>query len=416
MAQRIKKDYFWNTLGVFAQNAISPLLLVAITRINGIYDSGLFSFAFSVAIIFWAVSMWGGRTYQVSDTAKEFSNQQYIAVRLILSVVVGVGAFIFSVANGYDVVKTGLIMLLVGMKLIESIADVLYGVFQKNEKLYITGKSLTYKAFIGLVVFIFTDALTNNLLLGAASLVIVNLALLVFYDIGKVRNIDSVFLEKGKLKATLRGALRIIRICAPVFAMTILAMLSLNIPRYFIDMYHPDEIGYFGIIAMPITLIVLVMSFILQPNIVKLAQLYKQGNRRREFDKIIKNITVVTALIGIVILGATYLFGIWVLEVVFGLSFATYQDALLIIVFGAVINAMVAILMNALIVMRRIKAQFYTLLITSICLVIASLFFVPKFGLSGGVVLFVAVSFVQLVLLSVIYSVKRKDLTYEKES
>ena len=414
MTQNIKKDYFWNTLGVFAQNAISPLLLIVITRINGIYDSGLFSFAFSLSIIFWAVSMWGGRTYQVSDTTKVFSNQNYVAVRLLLSVAVFIGALAFSVANGYDIVKTGLIMLLVTLKLIESIADVIYGVFQKNEKLYITGKSLTYKAFIGLAVFIAVDALINDLILSAAGLVIVNLAFLVFYDIFKIRKVENIFFEKGSFKNALKGALRIIRICAPVFAMTILAMLSLNIPRYFIDMYHENEIGYFGIISMPITLIVLVMSFILQPNIVRLARLHEQNNHR-EFNKIIGRISLITIVIGLVVLGVTYLFGIQLLELVFGVDFANYQDALLIIVFGAIINAMVAILMNALIVMRKIKVQFYILLLTSIALVAASAFFIRPFGLDGGVTLFAIVSCAQLLLLGVVYGTKTKRLVYEKE-
>ena len=68
MTKSVRKDYFWNTLGALLQSALSPLLLIVVTRVNGIDDSGIFSFAFSVAIIFWALGMWGGRTYQVSDT------------------------------------------------------------------------------------------------------------------------------------------------------------------------------------------------------------------------------------------------------------------------------------------------------------------------------------------------------------
>ena len=415
MQSNIKKDYFWNTLGVFAQNAISPLLLIVITRINGIYDSGLFSFAFSLAILFWAISMWGGRTYQVSDTTKEFSNQNYIAVRLILAVVVFIGAFLFSVANGYDAAKTGLIMLLVGLKLVESVADVIYGVFQKNDKLYITGKSLTYKAFIGLGVFIVLDIITGNILLGAFGLLVVNLLFLVFYDIWKIRKIDTISIKKDALKTTFRGALRIIKICAPVFAMTLLAMLSLNIPRYFIDMYHENEIGYFGIISMPITLIVLVMSFILQPNIVRLARLHAENNHQ-QFNTIIGKVALITFGLGVVVLVATYFVGIQLLELVFGVPFANYQQALLIIVFGALINAFVAILMNALVVMRKIKAQFYILVLTSIALVVASAIFIEQSGLQGGVILFAVVSMIQVLLLGVVYGSARNKAGYAKEN
>jgi hypothetical protein len=57
--QSQKKDYIWNSLGSLLQSAISPVLLIVITRLNGIEDSGLFSFALSLSVVFWAISLWG---------------------------------------------------------------------------------------------------------------------------------------------------------------------------------------------------------------------------------------------------------------------------------------------------------------------------------------------------------------------
>ena len=111
--QNIKKDYLWNSLGSLLQSAISPVLLIVITRLNGIDDSGLFSFALSLSVVFWAVSLWGGRTYQVSDVKREFSSGGYVAVRFIASLIVAISAVVFCVLNGYNTTKTGLIMILV---------------------------------------------------------------------------------------------------------------------------------------------------------------------------------------------------------------------------------------------------------------------------------------------------------------
>ena len=121
--QNIKKDYLWNSLGSLLQSAISPVLLIIITRLNGIDDSGLFSFAISLSVVFWAVSLWGGRTYQVSDVKREFSSGGYVAVRFIASLIVAISAVVFCVLNGYSTTKTGLIMILVTFKILESIAD-----------------------------------------------------------------------------------------------------------------------------------------------------------------------------------------------------------------------------------------------------------------------------------------------------
>ena len=106
MSAPTKKDYVWNTLGVLLQNALSPLILVVISRENGLVAVGSFAFAFSVSIMFWAIGMWGGRTYQVSDTRGEFADASYIVARLALAACILVGSWIFCLANSYDRQKT----------------------------------------------------------------------------------------------------------------------------------------------------------------------------------------------------------------------------------------------------------------------------------------------------------------------
>src|SRR5688572_18924963 len=113
MQNNMRKDYLWNTIGVFSQSAISPLLLIAVTRINGINDSGIFSFAFSVSIIFWVIGLWGGRTYQVSDVVNKYSHRSYIMLRIILAIFMLAGALAFSMINSYDATKTTIIIMLV---------------------------------------------------------------------------------------------------------------------------------------------------------------------------------------------------------------------------------------------------------------------------------------------------------------
>ena len=109
--QSKKKDYIWNSLGSLLQSAISPVLLIVITRLNGIDDSGLFSFAISLSVVFWAVSLWGGRTYQASDVKREFCSGGFVAVRFAASLFVGVfsvGVFVF---DGYKATKKGVVFI-----------------------------------------------------------------------------------------------------------------------------------------------------------------------------------------------------------------------------------------------------------------------------------------------------------------
>jgi len=402
-----KKDYFWNTTGTLLQNLISPLLLVVVTRLNGVDDSGIFSFAFSIAMVFWVFGMWGGRTYQVSDIRRKFSHHSYLVVRLMLAGVMLVGSIVFALINDYDLVKSGILITLVTLKAIESIADTLYGVMQSNNSLYISGKSLMYKAVFGGAAFVLADVLTGSLLLGCIAILVINILFLLAYDLPKTNRLESVWFKVDQAPRYVNQAISIMKVCAPVFVVMFLAMFSLNIPRYFVDLYHQNDIAYFGIIAMPITLIVLLMSFILQPNIVHLSKLY-ENKKYINFNKIVVKIVSLTTAIGLITLLATATIGVPVLDIVFGIEFSQHHLDLVIIVAGGVINAIVSIFINVLIVMRRMRQQLGVLILTNIMLVLCSLLLIPQYGLSGGVGLFGIVNAIQLVFLVLIYNAALK--------
>lgn len=403
--QAQKKDYIWNSIGSFLQSAISPILLIVITRLNGVGDSGLFSFAMSLSVVFWAISLWGGRTYQVSDVKKEFSSGDYIVVRFISSLIVAVFSISFCVLSGYDLIKTELIMVLVSFKILESIADSMYGVLQIHNRLYIVGISLTMKSVFGFMLFTLVDILTKNIIYGALSIFLVNIAVVIFYDIPWMKYVESV----GLTKKNIMQAGKIMKKTAEVFVVVFLTMFSLNIPRYFLDKYHYDQIGYFGIMAMPITLLTLFISFVLQPNVVNLSELLKK-KKIKEFTKIVSKIDFITFTLGILFIVSSYLIGIWVLNTVFGIDINNFRIDLTIMVIGAVANAFVSIYVNLLIILRRFKGQFYTLLVTNILAVILSIYLIDRLAMLGSVLVFMIISFLQAIILLFIYKRSLKNV------
>ena len=403
--QAQKKDYIWNSIGSFLQSAISPILLIVITRLNGVGDSGLFSFAMSLSVVFWAISLWGGRTYQVSDVKKEFSSGDYIVVRFISSLIVAVFSISFCVLSGYDLIKTELIVVLVSFKILESIADSMYGVLQIHNKLYIVGISLTIKSVFGFIIFAIIDILTKNIIYGALSIFLVNIVVVIFYDIPWMKHVESV----GLTKKNIMQAGKIMKKTAEVFVVVFLTMFSLNIPRYFLDKYHYDQIGYFGIMAMPITLLTLFISFVLQPNVVNLSELLKR-KKIKEFTKIVSKIDFITFTLGILFVVSSYLIGVWALNTVFGIDINNFRIDLTIMVIGAVANAFVSIYVNLLIILRRFKGQFYTLLVTNILAAVLSVYLIDRLAILGSVLVFMIISFLQAIILLFIYKRSLKNV------
>lgn len=399
MSNNNRKDYVWNTIGVLAQNAISPLLLIIITRLNGVYDSGVFSYAFSVALVFWAFSIWGGRTYQVSDLKNEFTANSYVMARILLGAGVLVASVLFCLVNGYDYSKSAIIVAFVLVKVTESVADAVYGILQIRDKLYITGRSLFIKSLLGIAVFVAVDTGTGSLLLAALSLAVVNILVFLLYDLYFARAVGyRITSISGGTTKYAKESLEIIRRCAPIAAVIFLSMFSLNIPRYFLDMFHIKELGFFGILVMAITVLSLVITFLIQPKIVHLSELFS-GSKYRELNRSVRVILSVVVVSGLIGLTAAYFVGVPLLNFVFNLDFTTYKSALLVVIIGAILNGVVSVLMNIFTIIRHFKALFYTLVATNITLVFLSIIFVEMYGLFGAVVLYTCTSFVQALVL-----------------
>lgn len=399
----LKKDYFWNTIGVLFQNGTTILLLIVITRINGIEASGLFSFASAVSIVLFAFGLWGGRLYQVSDARREFDHRSYIVARAILAIVMVISALIFSIANNYDLNKTTLIVILVFCKGVESVADAVYGVLQVNDGLSYAGKSLLYKAIFSVILFVGIDIATGSIVIGSLAIVLVNLLFVGLYDIRIAKKYEDIRVGIRRLRSHTSEAATILKRTSAIFAVTFLTAFSINIPRYFIDKYDNAQIGYFGIIAMPITLIALVMSFILQPNIVQITKMYGQAQYEK-LKGVIDKIMQVTFGFGVLAAIGIFVLGVPILNAVFGIDFSQHKLELMIMVVGGVANAFVAIYINLLTIMRRFKSLFYTLLFSNLLLLGVSGFLVDMYGMIAGVLSFAIINVIQVVILANVYS------------
>lgn len=409
MSQNLRKDYIWNTVGVFLQNAVSPVLLLFVTRINGVFDAGIFSFVFSLAIVFWAISMWGGRTYQVSDANNEFRQVSYIKARLVTSAVVIVIALLFAIVNQYDVTKTSILMSLVVFKAIESIADAVQGVIQKHDQLALVGKLLSAKYILGVVIFIVIDIITKDIV-ASTVVMAVTVGLFTYY-------FDFMVFGRKKLQqhekynkniSTRREVGLIIRRTSLTFYVQILAMFSLMIPRYFIDKYHPMDNGYFGIMVMPITLIVLMVSMLIQPSVVMISKHFS----KQDFDtiwKIAQKMIGISIAAGVFVWLVTMLIGNQLLTLLFGVDFTSYNDALLVLVGGAVANAVVAVLVILLTIVRQLKAQVLILFVTSLIELGVSVVVIKGGGVMAASTLFAVTCLAQAALLYVAFyaSIKR---------
>ena len=182
-----KKNFIWNTIGLSFSAFISLFLLIVVKRINGINTAGIFTYAFSLCCLFFIISCFYSRTFQVSDYKRRFTLSDYFTARIIYVIISLLLILLFSIINGFSNYKLMVILLLSIYKSVEALSDSLFGQIQIEGNLYKTGISYTLKSILGLATFIVIDIITKNLLLSITGLFVVSIIVLILYDLRSIK-------------------------------------------------------------------------------------------------------------------------------------------------------------------------------------------------------------------------------------
>lgn len=373
------KNFLWNTIGIMFNSFNSLFFLIVVSRINGLNDAGIFSFAFATALMLYTVGLYSGRIFQITDIENKITDKDYIFSKIIscsLMIILGLG---FTIFKKYEIYKSIVILLLVIYKATDAFSDTLYAVLQKNEKLYQSGQSMALKSIVGIVAFIVVDLITKNLASACLTIVIVNVLIILIFDYPRVRR----YIPKSQ-KANSTNIKNIFKKEFFVFINSFLSIYILNAAKYAIDNFMQEEDqARFGYIIMPATVISLFSQFILMPYMNKIKEMYANG----EIEKLkhnIRRIILIVALFGVVATIIAYLIGIPVLEFIYNAQLDEYRIDLVLILVAYIMYGVSYIDLTVLTTVRKTFIQFLVYLVTTITALIVSNVFVSKMGIRGA--------------------------------
>ena len=395
----LRKDYLWNAIGASANSFISLLLLIVVTRVNGIEDYGMFSFAWGYTIIFFTIGLYGGRIYQVSDVQNEFQSRAYISLKFLTSVFMFAAAVVFILWNGYGADRAALLLSLTVYKILDAVADPLYGVLQRRSGLWLAGISMTLKAAIGFAAFTAVLVETHNMLFASFCLIAANLLFILCWDLPKMRAREAV---GNVLSGNLKPSLLLLKRSTWIFSFALLTQLLPNIPRYFVDIEHQRELGAFGIVIMPATLLNLFVTFLIFPRLVGLSETFAAGGYVR-FSRSVSKLLLASIGFGFFAIVVTWLIGAPVLSFILNVDLYPYRAAMTLAVAGGTLNTVTMICSNILSVMRRFPPQLFAYLAAVIVCFAASIPLVSASAVWGGVLAFVIANAVQAAAFFIIY-------------
>lgn len=387
-----KKNFIWNMIGTTINAFNSLFFMIMATRINGIDDAGIFTFAFSTALLFNIIGVYSGRVYQVTDKT-EATDKDFIISKFITCFVMLIVSILFVLINNYCFYKSSIILLLCFLKMLEAFSETIYAIFQRKDSLYLTGISLTLKSLINLFIFFIIDLLTHNLVIAIIGMIITYGLIMIFYDYINIKK--KIDIQKEYKKE------RIITILKKGFGAFIISFLTLyliNSSKYVIDYLLVEKYQtIFGILLMPATVILLFTQFIIHPFL-NLITNCVHDKKYDELKKIIFKFLGVMILFGIVVIIVAYFLGIPVLELIYGISLNDYKKGFMVIMIGGILYGMSSILSSILIAMRHLNIQVIIYSVVAIVITVIEYFLINIYGVMGACYAYFIMTFIVLIM------------------
>lgn len=319
-ALSIKKNMLFNTVGsLMYQGCLWLTTVLVVTLASGYDDSGALAYAMTIGNMFNAVGTYSMRTYQVSDSKNENSQQNYIAFRLVtlmISLVV-MGVYTAVVTNNPASLVVTLAYL--PFKFDEAFADVLYGIDQKAERMDYIGVSQVLRGVLVIASFCVGMAVARSLVVAVLLMFPACLLVTLAYDLPHAHRFGPV-----RPSITASRTKKLLVSCLPIVLSTLFLGMIVSVARqYFGNAFGNDMLGHYAAVATPAVLVQAAARYLYAPALVPLADKWS-ANPRAEFWPFFKRTLLLMAAAMAAMVVVLALLGPWALTVVYGESIADY--------------------------------------------------------------------------------------------
>ena len=381
------KNTLYNTYGTFFYFLCQWLITVFVVRIGNYHLAGVFSLVVSITNVFYCISLYGVRNYQVSDIKCEYSDADYFTLRTITSII-GFVLFIVTIKTlHYDFEINSCCIIYMLYKIGEAFSDLLFGFNQKYDKYKNIAISYTLKGVGTLVLFIFTLYFTKDLFKTIISNVVVYFTIIFLFDWKNLRKNVSIQFKTDKI-------ITLLKICFPLMLYICLVPYLNFITRYFVELnYGTDNLGYYSSVTMIVSVLSTLTNSVFVTVIPRISSLYINKSYNA-IKKLIRKTLLIFSVLLIVIMILAYLLGPFAFKIVFGKEILNYMYLLPFTVLTSFALSVVSFSSSVLISFHKNKF----VLICNLCAIIICTLsingFIKFFGMNGSLIsMFIALIF-----------------------
>lgn len=390
------QNFLWNMIGSGVYAVSSMVLSLFVIKVVGAEQGGLFSIALTMSQMLVYIAYFEMRNFQITDAKDGFLFSEYHATKIILCFLMLLVSIGYTLIKAYDFEKAVIILLVCFSRLLDGYADVYEAQFQKDGRLDLAGKSLTYRTILFALTLLTGLLITKSLIFTLVIADIMAMAGIVLFDV-----IIMQHMRKITCMWKVERIIEIIKACFPMFIGVFCWSYILSASRIAIDGNMSSEYqSYYQIIFMPVSVVNLFAGFVFRPLLPKLAEDYNQKKYKKFALLIGKGILGIVAITVICMLGAWGL-GIPVLSILSGCDLTTYKGILVFLIFAGGFNAIAFTMYYVLTIMRYNKGILVGYVFAAVLAFVISKPMVLMGGIAGAALSY----FIVVVVLCLLFSV-----------
>lgn len=383
----LRSNFMWAFLGNIVYAISLWAVIASITKFGTVEMVGQYSLALAITAPIFLFLQMNMRSIQATDKENEFSYDEFLMTRIILS---SLGIFISLVASfifSIDILLFIIIFIVTLAKFSESISDITYGLFQKKELMMYSSLSKVLRGTISVITLSIVLYFTGNFLIALISYAIVWMVILFIYDLPFSKKVnEQLSLLKGiSFNSYWQVLKKLTIISLPLGIVATIDSLNVNTPRYLISFFLDEEkLGFFAAVSYLIIAGQTVITALAHASMPKLAGYWISN--KESFRKLLNKLLFIGLVIGFIGCTTTYFFGEIILTLLYTELFSPYSFLLFIIMIAGSFWYLSGFLNAAIIAMKLYKIQIPIYLVSLIVTLISGFMLIPLYELNGAAI------------------------------
>ncbi len=393
-SRSLRLNFSWTILGNAVYVSTQWGILVLLARLGNPEAVGQFSLGLAIAAPIMLFASLQLRAVQATDARVQFQFQDYAGLRILTT---GAAACVICICAMFYHGEMALTIVAFALsKGIESLSDVVYGLWQQQERMDLIAKSLILRGVLALAGATVCYAAVHTVWAAICGIAASWAVVFTAFDVGRGITLANELNQTIMPRFSVNRLKPLVRLSLPLGVVTLLLSLNANVPRYMISHFRSiRELGIYSALGYILTAGTMIVAALGQSATPRLAH-YAAHSKNREFHRLSGRLILIGLALGTVGLLAAVAFGRQLVNLIYGFQYAQNQQLLLWLMVAAAAGYMASFAGYSMTAARHFRVQvplfsFLTALTVALCYVM-----VKAGGAVGVAKAFAIIGFVQL--------------------